>query len=301
MSLLALVAAATLAASGQEAAASSPQEAPITLDEVVVEGARLEALTRQFVEEVGAPPRRRGLARWRDPICVGVVNIRHEIAQVIADRVSQVALEYGVAPREPGCRPNVLVVFAEDAAAMAREMVDRRRRIFDFGVGGFERGDLALEDFRGSDQPVRWWHVSVPVDANTGAIGIRVPGGDAPFVTGDGLVNRGRSLRDDLNKVIVVVDASRLGDVPLPQLADYIAMVSLAQVDPDGRTGRYDTILNLFSADGAATGLSDWDRAYLQALYRGPSERIRDSDQTRELLRNLRHARERQEGAFDAP
>lgn len=301
MSLLALIAAATLNASGQEAAPPNPQEAPLTLDEVVVEGARLETLTRQFVEEVGAPPRRRGLARWRDPICVGVVNIRHEIAQAIADRISQVALEYGVAPREPGCRPNVLVVFAEDAAAMAREMVDRRRRIFDFGVGGFERGDLALEDFRGSDQPVRWWHVSVPVDAYTGAIGIRVPGGDAPVVTGDGLVNRGRWLRDDLNKVIVVVDASGLGDVPLPQLADYIAMVSLAQVDPDGRTERFDTILNLFSADGAATGLSDWDRAYLQALYSGPSERIRDSDQTRELLRSLRRVRERQEAGSTAP
>ncbi|MDP2117219.1 MAG: hypothetical protein Q8J71_07465, partial [Brevundimonas sp.] len=105
-----------------------------------------------------------------------------------------------------------------------------------------------------------------------------------------GLVNRGRWIRDDLNKVIIVVDLDRIDGVMLPQLADYLALVALAQVDPDGDTSRFSTILNLFDDPEGSPGLTGWDRAYLEALYGGPSERIRNSDQTRELLRNLRRA-----------
>ena len=170
-------------------------------------------------------------------------------------------------------------------------MVERRRRVFHLGVGGLDRGKAALDDFRYSDRPVRWWHVSVPTNAHTGEVGIRRPGGSPPMIPGEGLVNRGRWLRDDLNKVIIVVDGEKIDGVGLPQLADYLSMVALAQIDPDGDTGGFSTILNLFDDPEGSPGLTGWDRAYLDALYTGPSERIRDSDQTRQLLRNLREAR----------
>jgi hypothetical protein len=294
MSLVAVLAALALVQDPAQATAASPspQEAPsVALEEVVVEGRRLEELTREFVDEVSAPPRRRGLARWRDGVCVGVSGIRQDIAQAVADHVSRVALEYGLRPGDPGCRANVLIVFAEDGQSLADAMVERRRRIFRVGVGGLDRGNVALGDFRGSDRPVRWWHVSIPTDANTGAPGIRLPGGEAPFVMGSGMVNKGRWIRDDLNKVIIVVDGEHVNGVGLPQLADYLSMVALAQVDPDGDTGGFSTILNLFDDPAGSPGLTGWDRAYLDALYTGPSERIRDSDQTRQLLRNLRRAR----------
>lgn len=291
MSILALAAALVLLQdpqSARPAAPASAQEPTVALDDVVVEGRRLEELTREFVDQVSAPPRNRGLARWRSGICVAVVNIRTEVAQPLADRISRVAMDYGLRPGDPGCRPNILVTFADDGAALSNAMVERRRRIFHVGVGGLDRGNVALRDFRESGRPVRWWHVSVPTNANTGEAGIRLPGGDAPEVMGEGLVNQGRWIRDDLNKVIIVVDISQIEGAMLPQLADYLAMVALAQVDPDGDTSRFETILNLFDDPEGSPGLSDWDRAYLDALYSGPSERIRNSDQTRELLRNIR-------------
>jgi hypothetical protein len=284
------------------AALTLPQEPPVPptadpgpdpvfrLEEVVVEARRLEELTREFVDEVSAPPRNRGLARWWGGVCVAVVNIRAEVAQPLADRISQVAMEYGLRPGDPGCQPNILVTFADDGRALSDAMVERRRRIFRVGVGGLDRGNVALRDFRESDRPVRWWHVSIPTNANTGEAGIRLPGGDAPEVMGEGLVNRGRWIRDDLNKVIIVVDITQIDGAMLPQLADYLALVALAQVDPDGDTSRFETILNLFDDPEGSPGLTGWDRAYLEALYGGPSERIRNSDQTRELLRNLRRA-----------
>lgn len=291
MSILALAAVVILLQDPQSTRPTAPastQEPTVALEDVVVEGRRLEELTREFVDQVSAPPRNRGLARWRSGICVGVVNIRTEVAQPLADRISRVAMDYGLRPGDPGCRPNILVTFADDGAALSNAMVERRRQIFRVGVGGLDRGNVALRDFRESDRPVRWWHVSVPTNANTGEAGIRLPGGDAPLVMGEGLVNQGRWIRDDLNKVIIVVDINRIEGAMLPQLADYLAMVALAQVDPDGDTSRFSTILNLFENPEDSPGLSDWDRAYLDALYSGPSERIRSSDQTRELLRNIR-------------
>lgn len=293
MSIVSLMAALVLfqePASAQQTPPPSPREPAVALEDVIVEAQRLEELTRQFVDEVSAPPRNRGLARWRGGVCVAVVNIRAEVAQPLADRISQVAMEYGLRPGDPGCRPNILVTFADDGQAMGEAMVERRRRVFRVGVGGLDRGNVALRDFRESDRPVRWWHVSIPTNANTGEAGIRLPGGDAPEVMGEGLVNRGRWIRDDLNKVIIVVDISQIDGAMLPQLADYLALVALAQVDPDGDTSRFETILNLFDDPEGSPGLTGWDRAYLEALYGGPSERIRNNDQTRELLRNLRRA-----------
>ncbi len=277
-------------ASVQQAAPAPEPEAAIALEDVVIEARRLEELTREFVEEVSAPPPRRGLARWWSGVCVGVSGIREDIAQSLADHVSRVALEYGVRPGDPGCRPNILVVFAADGQSMADELVDRRQRVFRLGVGGLDRGNAALRDFRTSDRPVRWWHVSVPTNANTGEVGIRLPGTVAPRVVGEGLVNKGRWIRDDLNKVIIVVDGEKIDGVGLPQLADYLSMVALAQVDPDGDTSRFSTILNLFDDPEGSPGLTGWDRAYLEALYTSPSQRVRASDQTRQLLRNLRRA-----------
>lgn len=293
MSIVSLFAALALFQEPPQAQPSppaAPQESPVSLSDVVVEARRLEELTRNFVREVSAPANNRGLARWRGGVCVAVVNIRTEVAQPLADRISQVAMEYGLRPGDPGCRPNIVVTFADDGQAMGDAMVERRRRIFRVGVGGLDRGNVALRDFRESDRPVRWWHVSVPTDANTGTPGIRLPGGDAPEVMGEGLVNQGRWIRDDLNKVIIVVDITQIDGAMLPQLADYLALVALMQVDPDADTSSYSTILNLFEDPEGSPGLTDWDRAYLEALYNGPSERIRDSDQTRELLRNIRRA-----------
>ena len=67
-----------------------------------------------------------------------------------------------------------------------------------------------------------------------------------------------------------------LNGASLQQLGDYVAMVAMAQVDPDADTGRFDTILNLFNDPATApTGLTGWDRAYLEGLYDAGSQTYR--------------------------
>jgi hypothetical protein len=245
-----------------------PAEAAVPLADVVVDGRRLEEMVREFVGEVGAPAGRRGLARWHDRLCVGVVNVRPALGQAVADRISQVALELGLDIGEPGCRANVFVVFTADGAALADAMVEESRRAFHIGVSGLDRGSVALEDFRRAERPVRWWQISLPVNAETGQRAVRLPADQGSPRNGVFAASRlSTQVRDDLKKAMVIVDADLIGEVNLAQLADYLAFVILVQVDPEADTAGYDTILNLFEVPAGVDGLTGWDVSYLTSLY----------------------------------
>lgn len=278
--------------------ATAPDPRPTDLGEVLVEGRVLRDEAEAFVEAVGAPAVRRGLARWGGRVCIGVANLQFDLSQAVVDHVSRVALEQGLRIGDPGCTPNVVIVFATDASAMATALVAADRRAFHLGVGGLDRGERALDAFQTMDVPVRWWHVSMPVIGGTHRRAIRMPGDDGPiFVPGEGLVNKGRPISDELNKVIIIVDADRLGGANLRQISDYLSMIALAQVDPQGQTQGLDTVLNVFADPTGVDGLTAWDRTYLRALYRAPHERIDADDQVGSIARTVRRDRRERERA----
>lgn len=259
-------------------------EAPVQLEDVVVTGASLDGLIRSFVDEVAAPNRRRGLARWEDRICIGVANLRTEPAQYIVDRVSTVAEDVGLTPGEPGCAPTVMIVASDDPAALARELVRERRRAFRMGGSGMDRGGVALRAFVSSEAPVRWWQVSIPTDSETGTVAVRIPGecrhpcqdpeDYAPVVFVFSASRLATQIVDNLTRTVVILDIDQVDRVSIDQLADYVAMVTLAQVDPEADTSRYASILNVFDRPETASGLTDWDRAYLTGLYGAERNRL---------------------------
>ena len=284
--LYALMAAALLASpqSASSPQTSPPSRDPVRLEDVVVDAQRLEDTTEAYVDEVAAPARRRGLARWKDGMCVGVVNLENETAQYLADRVSDVARSLGLRAHEPECHPSVLIVATDDGPSFTQAFVNMRPRLFRVGGAGMDRGSAELRDFISGDRPVRWWHVSLPVDSETGNAVVRMPG----YISGSGAastledtaqqyapqtrIHSASRLNDQtedvLKRVFIIVDVERLNGASLQQLGDYVAMVAMAQIDPEGNTEQFDTILNLF--DGPTTappGLTGWDRAYLEGLY----------------------------------
>ena len=163
------------------AAPASPDESlqdppATTIDGIVVLGGDLEALAEQFVTGLSAPARNRGLARWDDEVCLGVVNFRAEVANLIIDRISDVARGLEIELGEPGCEPNVVIAGTIDAPGLARGMVGRyRSKFFRYGYTASNRGSAALEVFQTSDAPVRWWHLSLPIVVDTGAPAMRLP------------------------------------------------------------------------------------------------------------------------------
>ncbi len=250
-------------------------DTPTDLEDVVVEGRRLDDRVNTFVREIGAPANNRGLARWRGSVCPAVVNLRNDMAHAIVDRVSDVAQEVGLRVGDEGCTPNILIFATDDAQAFTPELVAYRPRLFRLGGTGTDRGRAALEAFQTVDRPVRWWHVSVPVDEE-GQVATRIPGYckdpcSTPMdYTPQVRVNGSRllsSISDNLARVYIVLDANEIADVNLGQLGDYVAMVALAQVNPDADTSGYATVLNLFDDPAQTEGLTNWDKAYLEGLY----------------------------------
>ncbi|WP_054111913.1 hypothetical protein [Brevundimonas sp. AAP58] len=263
--------------------APAQPDVAVELEDVVVTGRSLDTMIRNFVGEVAEPNRGRGLARWDGEICVGVSNLQADAAQYLADRVSTVAEDLGLQPGAPGCAPNILVIATDDAEGIARTLVSERRRAFRMGGAGMDRGGSALEDFVETDRPVRWWQMAVPVDAETGARATRLAGDCNGIKCGGGggqtvlafapstNVFAASRLRtqfvDNLIRAVVIVDVDQVRDVSILQLADYIAMVSLAQIDPDADTRGYASILNVFNDPDGSASLTNWDQAFLGGLY----------------------------------
>lgn len=276
-------------AAGVMAAASpqqppAPQDAPATIDDVVVQAQRERERARvaRFVDSVAAPPRGRGAATWRDVVCVGVTNMQADAAQYMADRISTVATDMGLNAGPPGCRPNILISAADDGDAFARDLVAARRDEFRVGSSGTDLGEAALERFQTSGRLVRWWHVSVPVDSWSGRPIVRMRGQtpfqpNLPLTRPSDLGDYGRIVmgsrlqdqsRDDMQQVVIVIDIDALAQASFTQLTDYVAMIALAQIDPDAELGGYDTILSLFGSGGTPPEfMTAWDWAYLQGLY----------------------------------
>ena len=261
------------------------------LEDVVVEGRRLEDATSEFVREVADPAPGRGLARWRGGVCPGVVNLRGETARYIADRVSTVASDLGLRTGAAGCKPNIVIIATTDANAFTKAYVAREPRLFVAGGTGMDQGRAALDRFQNTDRPVRWWTLSVPVDGDTGVRAVRLPGdvsgsgtggGDgrgntaeyAPNIAVRSFSRMSSQIIDDVRGVYIIVDIDRIQGASVTQLADYIALVAMAQIDPDADTSHYATILNVFDDPTQTETLTNWDRAYLEGLYNAYSTKL---------------------------
>jgi hypothetical protein len=146
-----------------------------------------------------------------------------------------------------------------------------------------------LEDFTNSTAPVRWWHVNQTVSADGQELG-----GD----NGSQVIRGGpppgrlrRATRQDFLRGLIIVDARQAEGVQFQALADYLAMVSLAQLDPEGQTIGTPTILNLFAARDAGGAMpatmTQWDEAYLEGLYTARRTAPRDIWQRRDISRTM--------------
>lgn len=287
------IALAFLLASQQDRQQDPP---PTQLEDVVVTAERRADMARVFVDRVAAPARGAGLGRWRE-VCPGIANLERAVAQPIADRIAYLAAELGIKVQEPGCEANIIVVFTPDAPALTRALVESDPRVFRNGGNRIDRGTAALGDFVGSNEPVRWWSLSVPIDSETGRRAVRVPGDPAggpvssrvadltgcdpsdcvgagvPVIQTTTSSRLNSQVVDQLYKSIVIVDADAVAGLNTTQLGDYLAMVTLSQVDPEADTGAFDTVLNLFDSPSNVAGLTEWDRAYMSALYGSNSRR----------------------------
>lgn len=298
----------------QDPVPAAPQSAPVqsedTLSDVVVEGApaTVERL-KDFVEEIGGGPRRRLMARWNTPLCIGTANVRRDYAEPFIDHVAQIAVQVGAKVDGPGCRANVLVFFTTDGSTVAKTLVENNPTSFTPDTRGPQLGRAALESFVTKDRPVRWWHLSQDVEALTGnpvqMVTIVTPPPesaeyDVPQIQVARMSRLNSGMRVDLQQALLIVDTSKLGDTSSAALAEYAAMVILTEIDPETQAVGFPSILSLFSDRPTSASLTSWDWNYLRSLYSSATGRPTRQFQEREIATGMQRLITRDVARADA-
>ena len=303
MNLVSLAAAALLA-SAAAAGQVRPDPPPAQEDNIVVTGARdAEQAVRDFVEAVTIETEDQ-IATFATPVCPASFGLPAGHNEVIVARLRQIADYMGIGSRPPGCRPNVIVIVAEQGG----DLVGRLRR---------ERPELfaALELYRTRevmrlDGPVRAWQI-VKARGADGRPMERISwleyGGGPPRYIPHGYRLDGvmpsltqRPTRQDMTHSFIVFDLDAVEGLTLLQIADHAAMRALARTDAAALPARR-SILTLFADRDAgaapAAELTGWDVAYLSALYltgNTVSAHQQRSSMARTMRRELESASEAQ-------
>lgn len=236
------------------------------LESIEITGLR-EAVREHVQSFVGKVTRKEGdlIARWRDSLCPSVTGLSESQAAFVRGRLLEVEAKVRerAARANPECRPNLFIIVTDDVESVLTGWKERDPRLFRW---------KSPEDISRSDDagPVRIWHNAIMLRSDDGpwvmdpTRSTRAPSGRLK----DSRIQS--SAKEAITAVVVLLDASKMAGVNLAQTADYLAMVSLSQVDLRADLGATNTILRLFvDRTGAApSGLTEWDYAFLNALYR---------------------------------
>ncbi len=291
----AAIALATLAAApayAQSAEDPSAEHDTVSSESVIVTAPSVDEMVRNFVGEVSSAGQQDQLGRWDRTICPGVAGMRTRYAQALIDRIASIAFTVGLEIGEPGCSPNALIYVTENSDALAQELVAQHGALVSRrNEHGNTRGRAALADFANTPRAVRWWHVT----SSFGADGFRVRQGESVLVRSSGRLARGT--REDFDRVLIIIDARRIDGLRFGAVADYVAMATLAQLDPDADTSAYTTILNLFSDETATrpATITEWDLSYLDGLYSATRDARDTGRQERDIARRMREHVETEE------
>jgi hypothetical protein len=293
--LLALLA-PSVPASGSAPAQDPAGQTAGQSGEIVVTGARdRDEAIHDYVEAITVDTDDQ-LARFAAPICPASFGLPAGHNEVIAARVRRIADHVGIGSARPGCRPNVVIVIAESGGDFVRHLHGERPDLFSALETSAIRRVLRAEG------PVRAWQVIEPRGADgrpMERISFLEMGGGPPRPVLRGYVLRGvspsltqKATRQDLALSFIVLDLDAVEGLTLLQIADYAAMRALARTEAAAPSRRR-SILSLLddrdAGDAPADGLTDWDAAYLTALYR-TGNTVTASQQRANMARTMMRA-----------
>lgn len=194
------------------------------------------------------------LARFLEPVCPQILGVPASKAEAIEDRIRRDAEAAKVRLGEGGCKPNLVVVIAADADGFIAAMRKRHGSFFD------DLQDVDLRDaFRKG--PVHAWRLIEERDED-GAPKTALTDSHSSSVfsqpTQAATVN-----------AVVVLDRRIVLDKTIAQIADYVAMRTLAGAHPPENGNAVDTILTLFDPEVAPPPreLTAMDGKLLAGLY----------------------------------
>ncbi len=278
---LAALATALTAAQTPTGLRSDP-DAPIVVTGTRPTRAEARERAAAFVRELGVASGERPVARWADRVCPVVRGIAEPYAGIVEARMRAIAAAAGIETVPEGCRPNISVSFVGDAAGLVQEVARRSPTRLNEVPGP------AREALLNGAAPVRWWYITETrsrhamrnapqsLSTETGGQG----GGSSTTsaqLEADAISQYNSStVSTQVNRVLldaaVVVDFDEVSGRSLEAVAAYAAFVAFAEVRAADASPPA-SVLGMFGQNAGVATLTDWDMAFLRALYRLPLDR----------------------------
>jgi len=184
------------------------------------------------------------------------------------------------------CKPNIEVVFTTAPQALLDNIKKKQSSLLGYYDNASQRDRLATVT-----RPIQAWYATatrdlhgkiqvdsgktmgagleiwLPCPTTTGLCLMHFPNANAYAVTGSRL---GDGLRSSFHHVIIVTDPSKLVGTEMGALADYIAMLALAQLESLDTCQQLPSIVNMLAqnCEKKSNALSENDLAYLHGLYK---------------------------------
>ncbi len=270
----------------------APPEPIKSSDTIVVTGQKLEKKAvkqeaTQFIRTVIAKPDDEQYARRNAPICPRVFGIDAQYAQIVEKRIRDVATAVYAQIAQPNCKLNLVVRFSADGDAYINKLKAAKPGLFS-SIPLPER-----KSFYASTGPVRWWYnlhftgsdgrdlepnaaVNIP-------IGLTLSSKGFSRSQSPSLINTNFIVKIEASTV--VIDVNKVTGFPLDTIASYAAMLSLGHIRQDADYKGAPSILGIFNAAktiaDAPRDLTEWDYAYLRALYKIPLNRIASTQRSK--------------------
>lgn len=256
---------------GDSAGTAQPQLGGVTI-EATEERQVLRQRVDQFVGAVAVRPFGENLIRWNGPVCPLVAGLTRDLGEFVLRRISQAAADARAPLAGTVCHPNLYVVATKHPGQLLKTWRTRDKLMYDPGPGV-----QLVNDFVQSRQPIRvWYNTDLGCAGNpqitAGAAsytGFGPPGVAPPICANDipDATLLGHPIIRSITSAIVVVDLRQTGNVTVQQMADYVALISLADVRQSADPVPVASILRLFGHATPPQGLSAWDQALLYSLY----------------------------------
>ncbi len=185
------------------------------------------------------------LSRWKNGICPSTSGFADKKNNdQVSGRIREIANVVAAPKGNSACATNIHVYFASDPQALIESIRDH---------GGPNLSPIT--------HPIQAWYITVDRDAHSGAIG-----------SGVTVAEYGSArLVSELAQVFVIVNANQTKTYELGTVADYIAMLTLADMRIAGGCQKLPSITNLIFSDCEAAfkanAITVADTAYLKAIY----------------------------------
>lgn len=233
------------------------------LPEIVVEGTTAHNKQIQdFVGSLTQAPVGGQLSRFDWAVCPAAVGLAEAQNQAATERMRRVAEAAGMKLAEPGCRPNALLVVADDKKAFVDGLHDKYPVYFANRWGNPNKPKVR-------PGPAMAWHVETVVDSD----------GNVPprqqtlkYFISDSTDSSRLYPATGLNTVagVVVIERAALDGLTTTQVADYAAMRIFGRADPAKLKGSAPTILDILDSQMGSPvpiTLTEWDLGFLRSLY----------------------------------